>query len=179
MNSALLVIDMINDFLLPGAPLEVPMGGEIIPRIKEEIKAFHSSGNLIIFVSDSHSPNDKEFDYWPEHAIYHKRGARIIDAFQCDSEIGQIVREYATKIGKHTYSAFFVTGLNEHLRRYGITTVKITGILTNICVFITAVEAQIRGYETFVYRDSVAALTQKDNDRALEQLEKVFKITIL
>ncbi|MBA7541293.1 Peroxyureidoacrylate/ureidoacrylate amidohydrolase RutB [subsurface metagenome] len=82
-------------------------------------------------------------------------------------------------IHKITYSGFLYTTLDGYLREKNIKKVYIAGILTNICVFIMAIETQMRGYETFVYRDSVAALTQEANDRALEELEKVFKVNIL
>ncbi len=171
---ALLVIDMINDFLEPGAILEVPMGRAIVPRIEKRIKTAIDSKQQVIFVNDSHEKNDSEFKYWPKHAIHETRGSSLYGDL--------IIRLYtheAHLIRKQTYSGFLNTGLDDLLKSQGIDKLYITGILTNICVFITAVEAQMRGYETFVYRDSVATLTQKDNDRALEQLEKVFKITIL
>lgn len=169
---------MINDFLLPDAPLEVPMGREIIPKILGHIKDFRNYSDRIYFVNDSHSRDDKEFDIWPKHAIKNTNGANLCN---------ELIKEYLQQsdgheleiIKKLTYSAFYKTDLGLKLDVYNPDNLYIAGLVTNICVFITAIEAKMRGYETFVYRDSVAALTQEANDRALEQLEKVFKIQIV
>lgn len=179
MNSALLVIDMINDFLEEGAVLEVPMGRKIIPRIIEEIDIAHKEGRLIYFLSDAHFQADKEFDYWPEHALYYKRGSQIIDAIKWSGRVECIVRGYAHKIGKRSYSGFLHTELGNILKSRGIKKVSIVGILTNVCVFVTAIEAQMRGFDVRIIRDGVAALTQEENDRALEQLEQVFKVKVI
>jgi len=177
MKSALLVIDMINDFLKEGAPLEVPMGREIIPNIAKRIIEFESYGWLILFVNDRHRSKDAEFRYQPTHALYPTDGILPYEKLRRSININSL--RNIGYIYKHTYSGFLDTELEKELRYWNISKVYIAGILTNICVFITAVEAQMRGYETFVYRDSVAALTQEANDRALEELEKVFKVKIL
>jgi len=179
MADALLVMDMLNDFLKKGAPLEVPMGREIVPKIKERIKICGGAGGSIFFLNDNHDMDDKEFKDWPKHAIKDTNGANLCDELQ-EEYLRTGYFSYDPRIiHKRTYSGFLQTGLWELTRRRVIWKIYITGILTNICVFITAIEAKMRGYETFVYRDSVAALTQEDNDRALEQLEKVFKVKIL
>ena len=178
MNRTLLVIDMINDFLLPGSPLEVSMGRDIIPNILKHMESFKNYSDRIYFVNDSHARNDREFDIWPKHAIENTNGANLCD---------ELIKEYLEQSSSHeleiikkpTYSAFYKTDLGLKLDVYTPYKLYITGILTNICVFITAIEAQMRGYETYVYRDGVAALSQEANDRALEQLEKTFKIKVV
>ncbi len=179
MNSALLVIDMINDFLLPGAPLEVPMGRKIVSNIKEHIMVYGSQSNSVIFVNDNHERYDKEFEDWPKHAIKDTIGASLyhklmddylrIDHYHYDPKI----------IHKKTYSVFLHTDLWELTRQRAINKIYITGILTNVCVFISAIEAKMRGYETYIYRDSVAALSREANDRALSDLENTFKVSII
>jgi len=178
---ALLVIDMINDFLKPGAVLEVPMGREIIPNIIKHINESKKGKAPIyrkdlIFVSDAHNENDREFKYWPRHAVIGTNGVVIFDKLRHFIITEKIRYEY---INKQTYSGFFHTKLDDLLKYKKVDKVYITGILTNICVFITAVEAQMRGYETYVYKDSVATLMQEENIRTLEQLGRVFKIKVI
>ncbi len=178
MKRALLVIDMINDFLDKGAVLEVPMGREIIPNIIKHINQSKKGKAPIdrkdlIFINDSHKDNDIEFKHWPKHAIWGMQGANLYGKLFKD------LSHHSYIIRKQTYSGFLNTGLDNLLKSRNINKLYITGILTNICVFVTAVEAQMQGYEVIIYRDSVAALTQEENDRALEQLEKVFKVKIL
>ena len=179
MAKALLVMDMLNDFLKEGAPLVVPMGRKIVSKIKEHIEIHGKRKDSVFFLNDNHDMDDKEFKDWPKHAIKDTDGANLY---------GELMNEYV-RIGryaydpkiihKRTYSGFLQTDLWELTRQRVINEIYITGILTNICVFITAVEAKMRGYETFVYRDGVTALSQEANHRALEQLEKVFKIKVL
>jgi len=75
---ALLVIDMLNDFVLEGAPLEVSKGREIVSALKRRIKEARREGIPIIYICDSHDKNDEEFKIWPPHAISGTEGAEII-----------------------------------------------------------------------------------------------------
>lgn len=177
MAEALLVIDMINDFLKEDSPLEVPAGRDIIPNLAKRIIEFESLGRLILFVNDRHRSLDAEFKHQPIHALQSTDGALPSEKLRISVDIHKL--RNTGYIYKHTYSGFLDTELEKELKYWNISRIYITGILTNICVFVTAVETQMRGYETFVYRDSVAALTQEVNDRALEELEKVFKVKIL
>ena len=177
MNSALLVIDMINDFLLPGAPLEVPMGRDIISNVKCKLDIFLGNQDWaysVILVNDMHNKDDREFDYWPKHALFGTTGSCIYD------ELIQYIRyDRVSLIGKRTYSGFLNTRLERILIERQIDDIYIVGILTNVCVFVTAIEAQMRGYGVYIYRDSVAASSQDANDRALETLENTFKVRVI
>ena len=70
-KEALLIIDMLNDFVFEGAPLEVPETRKIIPVIKKEIKEAKTKGIPVIYICDAHDKNDKEFSKfgWPAHAV--------------------------------------------------------------------------------------------------------------
>ena len=57
-KKALLIIDMLKDFLLPGAPLEVPAARAIIPNIKKMIEEAHKLNIPIIYLCDRHKPDD-------------------------------------------------------------------------------------------------------------------------
>ncbi|TNF55453.1 isochorismatase family protein, partial [bacterium] len=70
-KETLLVIDMLNDFVLEGSPLEVPETRKVIPAIKREIENAKSSGHTVIYVCDAHVRDDKEFSRfgWPAHSV--------------------------------------------------------------------------------------------------------------
>ena len=76
MKEALLVIDMLNDFVREGAPLEVPDTRSIISVIKQEIDMAHAAGNPVIYVCDSHAADEKEFSKfgWAARAVHGTRG---------------------------------------------------------------------------------------------------------
>ncbi len=68
-KSALLVIDMLNNFVLSGAPLEIPRAKQIVPTIKSHIETARYLGWLVVYVCDRHEESDKEFEKWPKHAV--------------------------------------------------------------------------------------------------------------
>ena len=79
-KKALLVVDMLNDFVKKGAPLEVPSTRSILPSLKQEIEAARSSKQPVIFICDSHKKKDPEFEKmgWPAHAVEGTEGAKIV-----------------------------------------------------------------------------------------------------
>jgi nicotinamidase/pyrazinamidase len=170
-GSALLVIDMLNDFVLPGAPLEVPAARAIIPAIGRRVREAREAGIPVIYLCDAHAEDDPEFMAWPPHAVKGSDGARVIDQLRPETE--DIVVE------KAAYSAFFGTRLEEVLRGLKTAKITITGLLTNICVYYTSVDAVMRGFSVEVARDGTAALTRQEHEFALEQMEKVLKVTLI
>ncbi len=170
-KEALLIVDMLNDFVLPGAPLEVPAARAIVPAIRRRIDEAGKAGIPVVFLCDAHGEDDPEFKIWPVHALTGTPGAAIVDELA--------LREGDLVVEKTTYSAFYETRLEEALDEMGARHLTITGILTNICVFFTAADAVMRGFGVEVARDSVAALTRDENDFALDQMAKVLKVDII
>jgi len=170
-REALLIIDMLRDFVEEGAVLEVSSARGIIPRIKERIKEARERGIPIIYICDAHRENDKEFNSWPKHAVLDTKGADVVEELKPRSE-DFIVR-------KRRYSGFLATDLELLLKELKVKRLKIVGILTNICVFFTAAEAAMRDYEVVVYADSVAALSEEDHKFALNQLKRVLKVEVV
>ena len=75
---ALLIINMLNDFVLDGAPLKVPKIEYIIGPIKREMEKARSEGYAVIYLCDSHDKDDREFEIFPPHAIRNTEGSKII-----------------------------------------------------------------------------------------------------
>lgn len=80
-REALLVIGMVNDFVLPDAPLEVPETREVLPNIRREIGSGPGGVMPILYLCDDHAPDDKEFRKfgWPAHAVRGTKGAEVVD----------------------------------------------------------------------------------------------------
>jgi len=170
-KEALLVIDMLNDFVEEGAVLEVPSARKIIPQIKKRIEEARKKQIKVIYICDAHQKNDKEFQSWPPHAISGTRGGEV------NEEIKPQKRDFIVK--KRRYSGFLGTDLDLLLRELRIEKIYIVGILTNICVFFTAAEASMRDYEVIVYADSVTTISERDHRFALAQLRDVLKIKVV
>lgn len=166
-HTALIIIDMLNDFIAPGAPLEVPAGRQIVPAIKNRLEEARGKGVPVIYLCDAHAPDDPEFRVWPPHAVAGTAGALVVD----DLAPGEGERVVA----KTTYSGFFNTELEELLRELGADHLVLTGVVTNICILYTAVDALMRGFRVSVPPDCVAGLNEEDHAFALRQLSEVLK----
>lgn len=167
---ALLVIDMLNDFVNKGASLEVPTARMIIDDIKKEIKTARRKHIPIIYCCDAHKEKDQEFKVWPRHAVKGTKGAEVIKQLKPHKE------DYV--VAKTSYSCFYKTSLDKLLKRLGITHLTITGVVTNICVLYTAVDACMRGYKIIIPQNCVAALTEGEHQFALQQMKQLFHAEI-
>ena len=170
-DRALLIVDMLNDFVLDGAPLKIPNIEKIIGPIKKEIGKAGSSGYPIIYLCDSHEKDDNEFKMFPPHAIRNTEGSKIIEELKPrGSDI--IVR-------KSTFSGFFNTDLDKILQKLSIKKLIITGNITNISILYTSFDAVIRGFDIDVVKSAVIGLSKKDHNFALDQMQKILKVNIV
>lgn len=172
-KEALLIIDMLNDFVLEGAPLEVPDTRRVIPVIKKEIKDAREGHKPVIYVCDAHDPDDKEFSKfgWPSHAVKGAEGAKVV--YEIKPEAGDIIIE------KKTYSGFYNTELDSVLKKLDIDSLRLTGCVTQICVMFTASDAVLRDYKVTVVKDGVAGLAPEDHEAALRIMKNVMGIVIV
>ena len=172
-KKALVVIDMLNDFVMEGVPLEVPDTRKVVPVIKREIESARKEGRHIIYVCDSHDPDDAEFKRfnWPVHAVKGTKGAQIVEELRPSNS--DIIIE------KTTYSGFYRTKLDSTLRALRIDTLRLTGCVTHICVLFTASDAVLRGYDVEVVKDGVAGIAPEDHDAALRIMKNVLNVKIL
>lgn len=170
MGRVLLVIDMINDFTREVGSLYVPDTRRIAPALALEIEKSRASGVPVLFVCDSHSENDPEFAAWPPHAVRGTPGAGI------DPLMGAVRTDYVVR--KKTYSSFYRTRLSGLLKTLGADTLRITGCVTEICVFYAVLEASVRGYSLEVPAPLVAGLDPGNQEFALGQMEDVMKAKV-
>jgi len=172
-KEALLVIDMLNDFVLKGAPLEVPDTRKIIHAIKNEIKAARSSGKPVVYVCDRHEPHDGEFAKfgWPPHAVKGTQGADVVKELE--------PREGDILVEKTTYSGFYNTDLDKILKERGITDLRLTGCVTHICVLFTASDAVLRDYKVAVVEKGIAGIEEHDHSAALRIMKNVLGVKMM
>lgn len=167
----MLIIDMLNDFVLEGAPLKVPKIERIIGPVKREIERARSEGYQVIYICDSHEENDREFEIFPPHAVKGTEGSKIIEDLKPEGT-DIIVR-------KSTFSGFYKTNLDEMLKKMLVEKLIVTGDVTNICVLYTVADAVMRGYKVDVVKDAVAGLNMRDHKFALGQMKNILKANIV
>ena len=171
-KQALLVVDMLNDFLDPSGALFIgPAGREIIPFVAAKIAEFRAQGEAVIFLCDAHDPADPEFQRFPPHAVKGSWGAQIIP------ELSSAPTDY--RVEKHFYTGWHKTNLPELLQQLQIREAYLVGVCTSICVLETARDLSLLGYEVAVYREGVADLTPEDHEWALRRLVRLYGVRVV
>lgn len=169
---ALLVIDMLKDFVHKDGALYVGESGDkIIEFINDRISFFREQGDPIIFICDYHEKDDKEFDMFLPHCVADTEGSKIIDEIDVKTE-DKIIR-------KRRYSAFFGTELDLFLREKGITELFIVGVCTNICVLYTAADGRNLAYKVNIYKKGVASFNEEAHEFALKEAKRTLGCNIL
>lgn len=172
MGKALLVIDMLNDFVREGGALDVGEAGrQIIPVIAARIKEARSEGWPVIYVCDQHLPDDREFQMFPKHCLAGTEGAQVCAGLA--PAVGDLV------VPKRRYSGFYGTDLDLSLRELGVQELVLTGVCTNICVLYTAADARMRNYDVRVVRDGVASFSREAHAFALAEMEKTLGVVLV
>jgi nicotinamidase-related amidase len=164
---ALLVIDMLRDFILPDGALYC--GDEarrIVPFIRGKIEEFHRRRDLVVFIRDSHRPDDLEFRMFPKHSVKGTEGAKIIDDLP--------VEKSDVLVEKTRYSSFYNTDLERVLRAHQIEEVEVVGVCTSICVMDTVGDLRNRDYPVVVYRQGVADFDPEAHAFSLRRMEKIY-----
>lgn len=169
---ALLVIDMLNDFINEGGALENGKAGrDIVAFVQDKINEFRKSGDSVIFICDNHEVDDKEFDMFPPHCIAGRQGSEIISQLE--------VLDHDKIIKKRRYSAFYGTDLDLYLREKNITEIYLVGVCTNICVLYTSADGRNISYDVTVYRDGVASFDKEAHEFALKELESTLGCSVI
>ena len=177
-SSALVVVDLQNDFL-PGGALGVPEGDQVIPVLNQYIRQFSAAGLPVYASRDWHPPVTKHFkEYggvWPAHCVQGTRGAE----FHPDLLLPEnaIVVSKGMDPERDAYSAFDAwesdgTTLAESLRRRGVNHIYVGGLATDYCVKWTAIEAPKNGLEMTVLVDASLGvnLQPHDSERAIAEM---------
>jgi nicotinamidase/pyrazinamidase len=180
-TTALLLIDVQNDFADPGGSLAVAGGEVIIPYLNQEVGVARRAGAFVAYTQDWHPASTPHFardgGVWPVHCVMDTWGAELHPALMVD---GPAVRKGSH--GEDGYSGFSMrdpqsgresrTELDALLRAAGVERVVIGGLATDYCVKATALDAIRLGYQTAIMLDAIRSvdLAPGDGDRALAEL---------
>jgi len=165
MKPAVIVIDMINDFVT--GVFKSDRAAKIIPNIKALLSHTRKQKAPVIYVTDAHLPKvDPEFDVWGSHAVAGSWGAEIIDELKPKKGDPHML--------KRKYSAFQGTGLDRLLRELKVDTVILTGVVSDICIQHTAADAFFSGYKIIVPRDCVEAADAPTQNAAIKFMKKAY-----
>ena len=183
-KTALVVIDLQNDFL--DAKGAYARGGDTNPpalllpaRVAAVARALKAAGGLVAA---------SQFTLWPDAqgepmVSPHLKALRpylakgdFAPGSWGQANVDALAGLVDVTVSKVAYSAFFNTQLDWVLRRAGIDTVAVCGIVTNGGVASTVRDAHMRDYRTLVLADVCAAFGQQRHDTALADMRNVAEV---
>ena len=169
MKDAVLIIDMVNDFVT--GKFKNERAQKIVPAIQKLIEAAHEHNVPVIYCSDSHLPADFELKIWGEHCMKNTWGAQIIPELTPQKDDFSLC--------KRTYCAFFQTGLDSLLRELKIENIILTGVVTDICVTNTAAAGFFNGYQEIVPPETTEPLKAETKQRDLDYMQNNYHADIM
>jgi nicotinamidase/pyrazinamidase len=180
-RSALLIVDVQNDFADPAGSLYVADGKAVVPVIDEEVARAQAAGAVIAYSQDWHPASTPHFrkdgGIWPVHCVQGTWGAKFPPDLKV---VGPVVRKGVG--GEDGYSAFNVrdplsgdtaaTPLDDELISHGIGRLVVCGLATDYCVVETVIDAKARGYGVEVLRAAIRAVDRVpgDGERAIARM---------
>ena len=189
-RSALIIVDMQNDFLHPDGSfgrraaehpefnIDMPFLVGTIPHVKRLADAFRAAGRPVVYVAHVLKPDysDAAFPYWrlglqpgagnSTHCVEGTWGAEIIDDLK--------PHQGEHLIAKKGFGGFANTQLDTVLRNLGVTTCVVAGVTTCICVSNTVRGGVEQNYRTIVVSDAVAEVSRETHESELTTISRVF-----
>jgi nicotinamidase/pyrazinamidase len=181
-STALVVVDVQNDFADPSGSLSVQGGSEVVPAVNREVQAALEAGATIVYTQDWHPPDTPHFakdgGIWPVHCVQGSWGADFHPDLRVE---GPVVRKGSH--GEDGYSGFTMrdpetgesrpTELEGVLRERDVERLVVVGLATDYCVKETALDGRRLGFATTVLTEAIRAvdLQPGDGDRALGELQ--------
>ncbi|MGF1452999.1 MAG: bifunctional nicotinamidase/pyrazinamidase [Opitutales bacterium] len=190
---ALIFVDLQNDFL-PGGPLAVPRGDEIIGFINTVQPRF----DLVVATQDWHPPEHvslisnhperapfegiehrgKDQILWPDHCVQGSAGASFASRLNIEP-IRKVIQK-GDNPQVDSYSGFYdnhherATGLHDYLQQQAVDEVTVVGLATEVCVLFTVLDSLELGYKTHLPKEGTRALNQQpgDDEKALQKMRE-------
>ena len=174
-RTALVVVDVQNDFTDPAGGLAVADAEAILPPVNARIEACNAAGGLVVYTQDWHPPRTPHFDTdggpWPVHCVRDAWGAELHPGLVVD---GPVVRKGVD--GGDGYSGFSVrdpvsgdvsrTELGALLEAHDVARVVVVGLAGDVCVAATAEDAVTSGLETLVPLEATRMVELHEGDGA-------------
>jgi nicotinamidase-related amidase len=183
-HTALLIVDMQNDFVRLGAPLEVPDARTTIGMHRQLLNVWRGRQAPVIFTRFVAGPKrtlmwnwSPQLEppvccCWPGHRRFYPDVEKELDCAAIIDDLRPFVGE--TVLDKYGYGAFYNTDLPDRLRALDVDTVVITGTVTQICVDETARGAFNYGFKAITVSDAVSSFAPDLHAATLKNLAMKF-----
>ncbi len=176
MKTALIVVDVQNDFADPSGSLYVPGGEGIATKLAAALdhKSPPGDADFVVATKDWHGdhPGD-HFKVWPVHCVASTWGAQFHPAIGAAAGVGQVFYKGALAAA---YSGFEGTNpnhesLDAYLKSMDVTDVTVVGLATDYCVKATALDAVRLGYSTTLDLEFCAGVAPETTAAAIAEMQ--------
>jgi nicotinamidase-related amidase len=169
--TALVIIDMQNDFVLPDAELSTPRAMDLIPVIAGFADACRERGFPVVYTREMHRPGLEDFGiewvFEPPHCLEGTTGSDIVAGLEPKD------KDFVV-LSKRRYDAFLGTELDLLLRGLKVENLIFAGVCTDICVLSSVLTARNLDYRCFVLADAVDATSAQRQEAGLMCMSHVF-----
>lgn len=179
-KSALIIVDMENDFVAEGAPMRANMAPQVLPPLKKALAHARATGMRVVFTTHAHRRDGCDMGLyarlWPPIG----QRAGLVDGekgTEIFAELAPLDSEIVIK--KHRYSAFYGTDLDIVLRGSGIRTVIVSGVTTENCCHATARDALFHDYEVVFLSDATGTFDYPDVGQGAMSAEEVHRASLV
>lgn len=165
-NTALVVVDLVKDFTMPGGAIYYETTGNMMNTVCAFIDFMRAHGVQIIYIQNIADANRAEKKHVKTRAsCVAGSGGELLD-----ERLSRFPEDIV--VVKHRFSAFFNTELEQVLKTKSVEKIVIIGTKTNCCVRATAIDANMRDFDTYIVGDCVSTNTEELNKFHLEDLGK-------
>lgn len=172
-NYGLIIVDMQNDFVMPGSPIRVAGAKATLPAITKALKAFRAAGLPVFHVVREYRPDGSDIEITrlenflerSKTVVPGTEGCAIVD------ELKPIPGEY--RIVKNRFSAFMNTELDFMLRRLNVNHLVVCGTQYPSCIRCTVFDAVCYGYNVTLLTDATSAQTPEIAESNVRDIQEI------
>lgn len=179
-KTAMVVVDMQNDFVAEGALLRSSQAAAMVPTLAQTLKACRDKGIRIVYTAHVHRRDGCDMGLYDDLYPPIADRAALVDGtpgVEIFEDLAPAPGEHVIK--KHRYSGFYATDLDLLLREWGITTVVISGTTTENCCHATARDAMFRNYKVVFLSDATGTFDYPDVGQGAMSAEEVHRATLV
>lgn len=178
-TTALIVVDMENDFVAAGAPMASHAGRAMVPHLQRALACCREHGIPVIYTTHAHRADGCDMGLLA-HAPWIGRREALVDGSPGVAIFPEVApHNDEIVITKHRFSAFYGTDLEIILRGRGVTTVVIAGVTTENCCHATARDAFFRDYRVVFLSDATATTDYPDLGHGGMSADEVHRATLV
>lgn len=178
-TTAIIVVDMQNDFVADGAMLQSRQAHDMVPKLARTLKFCREQGIRVIYTAHVHRKDGCDMGLYDDLYPPIANRAALVDGspgVDIYPDLAPAPGEHVIK--KHRYSGFFSTDLDLILREWGIKSVVVSGTTTENCCHATARDAMFHNYKVAFLSDATGTFDYPDVGYGAMSAQEVHKATL-